>query len=146
MGGGERPDAHAGELDLVGPPDELERQLRQVAPRGNGARGGKEPTLKAVAEHREAPDVVGVLMREHHRNGPLHVHAKLSRAGEKRAPRDAAVHQHEPARPLHHGGVALRAAGKDVQVYLGRHGAPLAVVHFPKAARRQVQGSRWRWA
>ena len=115
-------------------PHDGEGQRREVWAGGGRARGGHELALEVVAEDGEPAHVIGVLVGEKDGADVAHVQPELLRPGEKCPARDAAVHEHGPLGPLYDGGVSLGAAGQDVQVDLGGHGRPLAVVHSSRAA------------
>ena len=109
--GGEGAHAHAARLELVRVPHELERQLREILAPARGAGRGDEATLILVAEDGKAAHVIRVLVRDDDATDAVHVDAKLVRAAEELPARESVVDEDGTVRTLHHGRIALRAAG-----------------------------------
>ena len=119
--GGEGAHAHPARLELIRITHELERQLREVLASARGAGRGDKTPLILVAEDGEAAHVVRVLVRDDDAADAIHVDAQLVRAAEELPAREAVVDKDGTGGALHHGRIALRAAGQNVKVHLRHH-------------------------
>ena len=77
---------------------------------------------KMVGEGKKRPHLAAVLVGHEDRLHPIQVGACVRRASSELLPRDPAVDQDRPVRPVDHGGVACRPACEHVKMHEWSHG------------------------